>query len=63
MRIYKQKGKKALCDNLDDEQKEHLKIEDKKSKKKKTNQWAITLCRWNRTIEEIWEESEESYEW
>ena len=35
MRIYKQKGKKALCDNLDDEQKEHLKIEDKKSKKKK----------------------------
>ena len=62
MRIYKQKGKKALRDNLDDEQKEHLKIEDKKSKKK-TNQWAITLCRWNRTIEEIWEESEESYEW
>ena len=48
MRIYKQKGKKALRDNLDDEQKEHLKIEDKKSnikkkrkkkkKKKKTNQ-------------------------
>ena len=35
MRIYKQKGKKALRDNLDDEQKEHLKIEDKKSKKKK----------------------------
>ena len=44
MRIYKQKGKKALRDNLDDEQKEHLKIEDKKSKKK-TNQGAITLCR------------------
>ena len=49
--------------NLDNEQKQQLKIEDKKSKKKNTNQWAITLCRWNRTIEEIWEESEESYEW
>ena len=35
MRIYEKKGKKAMCDNLDDEQKEHLKMEDKKRKESK----------------------------
>ena len=32
MKIYKKEGKKAMRDNLDDEQKEHY-IEDKKRKK------------------------------
>ena len=45
MRIYKQKGKKALRDNLDDEQKEHLKIEDKKSKKNKTKSNNLVLMK------------------
>ena len=35
MRIYNKKGKKAMCGNLDDEKKEHLKIEDKNGKKAK----------------------------
>ena len=30
---YKKKGKKTMCDNLDIEQKEHLKIDDNKRKK------------------------------
>ena len=33
MRIYEKKGKKAMCGNLNDE-KEQLKVEDKKRKKK-----------------------------
>ena len=32
---YKKKGKKTMCDNLDIEQKEHLKIDDNKRKKRK----------------------------
>ena len=35
MNKYEEKGKKAMCDNLDDELKEHLKIGDKKRKKAK----------------------------
>ena len=35
--------KKAICDDLDDEVKEHLKIEDKKKKKKEKEQGVITL--------------------
>ena len=34
MRIYEKKGKKAMRGNLNDEQKEQLKVEDKKRKKK-----------------------------
>ena len=34
LRRYQNKERKALCDNLDDEQKEHLKIEENKEKKK-----------------------------
>ena len=32
---YKKKGKKTMRDNLDIEQKEHLKIDDNKRKKRK----------------------------
>ena len=35
MRKYEKKGKKAMDDNLDHEQKENLKTEDKKRKKAK----------------------------
>ena len=35
LRKHEKKEKKALCDNLDEEQKEHLKIEDNKRKKEK----------------------------
>ena len=35
MRKYEKKGKKAMGANLDDEQKEHLKIDDNKRKKAK----------------------------
>ena len=34
MRIYEKKGKKTMRGNLNDEQKEQLKVEDKKRKKK-----------------------------
>ena len=34
LRRYQNKERKALRDNLDDEQKEHLKIEENKEKKK-----------------------------
>ena len=34
MRIYEKKGKKAMRGNLNDEQKEQLKVEDKKRKKR-----------------------------
>ena len=34
MRIYEKKGKRAMRSNLNDEQKEQLKVEDKKRKKK-----------------------------
>ena len=34
MRIYEKKGKRAMRGNLSDEQKEQLKVEDKKRKKK-----------------------------
>ena len=34
LRRYEKKERKALRDNLDDEQKEHLKIEENKEKKK-----------------------------
>ena len=41
MRKYEKKGKKAMRDNLDDEQKEHLKIEDNKRKKTKRDNFNV----------------------
>ena len=41
MRNYKKKGKKAMCDNLDDEQKVHLKKGDNKRKKEKHDNFNV----------------------
>ena len=55
----KKTGKKAMHDSPDDEQKEHLKIEDNKRKNEKCD----NLSWWKRTVEEIREERKEIYAW
>ena len=58
MRKYEKKGKKAMSDNLDDEQKEYLKMKDNKRKKAKCDNFNVDE---KRAVEGIREKTEESY--